>query len=60
MDAFLKQLKLRGTSRLTVADLLTLAAAGQALLNTNKEIKGDNRRMLRVAVNRAKRTVENA
>lgn len=53
-------MKTKLKSRLTINDLLTLAACGQAVLNTNKEIKGKNRRALRTAVNRAKRTVANA
>lgn len=45
---------------MTVNDLIVLACAGQAVLNTNKEIKGKNNRTLRMAVNRAKRHLENA
>lgn len=45
-------------SRLTVTDLLVLAAAAQAILKTNKELKGDSRRKLRLASNRAIKHVE--
>lgn len=45
-------------SRMTLTDLLVLAAAGQAILNTNKELKGKNRRAIRLAVNRAMRHAE--
>lgn len=45
-------------SRMTLTDLLVLAAAGSAILNTNKELKGKNRRALRLAVNRAMRHAE--
>lgn len=45
-------------SGMLVLDLLTLAAAGKAILNTNKELKGDARRRLRTAVNRAMKHVE--
>lgn len=46
-------------SRMTVNDMLVLAAAGGAVLKTNTALKGDRRRMLRTAVNRAIKHVEN-
>lgn len=53
----LRTLKAR-KNRMTVNDLLVLAAAGQAVLKTNRALKGDRRRMLRNAVNRAMKFVE--
>jgi hypothetical protein len=41
-------------SRMTINDLITLMACGEATLNTNKALKGQPRRALRLAVNRAK------
>jgi hypothetical protein len=49
---------LKKPSRLIVNDLLVLMACGQAVLKPNKELKGKNRRVLRTAVNRAKKFVE--
>jgi hypothetical protein len=48
----------RKKSKMTVNDLLVLAAAGEAVLKTNTALKGDRRRMLRTAVNRAMKHVE--
>jgi hypothetical protein len=43
---------------LMVNDLITLAVAGATILKTNPELKGENRRKLRTAVNRAMKFVE--
>lgn len=48
----------RRMSRMNVNDLLVLAAAGEAVLKTNTALKGERRRMLRNAVNRALKFVE--
>ena len=53
-------LKNKGKSNLTIGDLTVLFCAGEAILKTNKEIKGENRRALRLAVNRARQIVKNA
>jgi hypothetical protein len=43
---------------LMINDLITLAVAGATILKTNPELKGENRRKLRTAVNRAQKFVE--
>ena len=48
----------KGKSRLTLHDLLVLMSCGQAVLATNKELKGKNRQALRTAVNRAQKFAE--
>jgi hypothetical protein len=46
-------------SVLTLDDIITLYVCGETVLNTMPELKGEPRRRLRLAVNRAKRTVSN-
>jgi len=48
----------RRQTTLVVNDLLVLAAAGEAVLKTNTALKGERRRMLRKAVDRALKFVE--
>jgi len=45
-------------TKLNLNDLLVLAAAGEAVLKTNTALKGERRRMLRKAVNRALKFAE--
>jgi hypothetical protein len=59
-DSFESSLKNKGKSLLTLGDLAALAACGRAVLVTNRELKGNGRRALRLAVNRALCTLRNA